>query len=491
MLKRLLSGLALALLLILTVAFAGAGERPNVILFLTDDQGWNDTSVNLGLPKDPQYNAHYRTPALERLAKEGARFSQAYATPVCSPTRVSILTGLGPTRHGVTNWTLHPGKDLGVKTKSLALPDWNCDGLQPMGSGAKRGFETEATLPFLLRKEGYRTIHVGKAHLGSTGTPGADPRKLGFDVNIAGSAAGQPGSYLGKRNFSQGKPERTLWDVQDLDEYHGKDVTITQAITDKAIAEIERAKADGKPFLLNLWHFGVHTPIEPAKEFAKDYEGTRFAQKEREYATMVADVDKSMGRILEALDRLGLAKDTIVVFLSDNGGYAQRVGGYYPRNLPLRSGKGSAYEGGLRTPMIIRWPGVAKPGELVEGVASIVDLMPTLVTAAGGRAPTDIDGRDLAPLLKGGKLPARDLLWYYPHVWGNKGPGIEPHAAMRRGDLKVVHFLEEGRTELYDLARDPGETQDLAPGRKAEAEGLRDDLLKAIKAGGRELPRRL
>lgn len=491
MIQRLLSGLALAIVLALTAALAKGAERPNVIIFLTDDQGWNDTSVNQGLPKDPQYNAHYRTPALERLAREGARFSQAYATPVCTPTRVSLLTGLGPARHGVTNWTLHPGKDLGIRTKALALPAWNCDGLQPRGSGSKHAFETEDTLPFLLRKAGYRTIHVGKAHLGATGTPGADPRKLGFDVNIAGGPAGQPGSFLGTRNFSMGKADRTLWDVRDLDEYHGKEITVTQAITDKAIAEIERAKADGKPFLLHLGHFGVHTPIEPAAEFAKDYEGTRFVQKERDYATMVADVDKSMGRILDALDRLGLAKDTMVVFLSDNGGYAQRVGGYFPRNLPLRSGKGSAYEGGLRTPLIIRWPGVAKPGSLVEGVASVVDLMPTAVTAAGAKAPEGIDGRDLAPLLRGEKAADRALVWYYPHVWGNKGPGIEPHAAIRRGDLKAVHFFENGKTELYDLAKDPGETKDLAGERKADADRLREELLGAIKAGGRELPRRL
>ncbi|MFN7340170.1 MAG: sulfatase [Opitutia bacterium] len=491
MIQRLLSGLALAIVLALTAALAKGAERPNVIIFLTDDQGWNDTSVNQGLPKDPQYNAHYRTPALERLAREGARFSQAYATPVCTPTRVSLLTGLGPARHGVTNWTLHPGKDLGIRTKALALPAWNCDGLQPRGAGSKRAFETEDTLPFLLRKAGYRTIHVGKAHLGATGTPGADPRKLGFDVNIAGGPAGQPGSFLGTRNFSMGKADRTLWDVRDLDEYHGKEITVTQAITDKAIAEIERAKADGKPFLLHLGHFGVHTPIEPAAEFAKDYEGTRFVQKERDYATMVADVDKSMGRILDALDRLGLAKDTMVVFLSDNGGYAQRVGGYFPRNLPLRSGKGSAYEGGLRTPLIIRWPGVAKPGSLVEGVASVVDLMPTAVTAAGAKAPEGIDGRDLAPLLRGEKAADRALIWYYPHVWGNKGPGIEPHAAIRRGDLKAVHFFENGKTELYDLAKDPGETKDLAGERKADADRLREELLGAIKAGGRELPRRL
>lgn len=489
--SRLAFALLLALVLALTAAYAPAAERkPNFIVFLTDDQGWNDTSVNQGLPKDPQFNAHYRTPALERLAREGARFSQAYATPVCTPSRVSILTGLGVARHGVSNWTLNPGKDIGVRTKSLALPGWNCDGLQPKGSGAARGFESEATLPFLLRAAGYRTIHVGKAHLGATTTPGADPLRMGFDVNIGGSAAGQPGSYQGTRNFSDGKPGRELWNVRGLEEYHGKDITVTQALTDKAIAEIERAKADGKPFLLNLWHYGVHGPIEPAKAFAKDYESTRFAQRERDYATMVADVDASMGRLLQALDRLGLAGDTVVIFLSDNGGFAQRGGGYHPRNLPLRSGKGSAYEGGLRTPLIIRWPGVAKPGLLVEGVASIEDLMPTLVAAAGGKVPAGVDGSDLSPLLRGGERPGRDLVWYYPHVWGPNGPGIEPFAAMRRGNLKVVHFFERGRTELYDLAADPGETRDLAGERAEEASRLRDDLLKALRDGGRELPRR-
>jgi arylsulfatase A-like enzyme len=490
MLKKILAGIVLAIILVVTATIAPAAQ-PNFIVFLTDDQGWNDTSVNQGLPKNSQYNAHYRTPALERLAREGARFSHAYATPVCTPSRVSLLTGLGPARHGVTNWTLNQGKDIGVKTKGLALPDWNCDGLQPKGSGAKRGFETEDTLPFLLRKAGYRTIHIGKAHLGAVGTPGADPLKLGFDVNIAGGATGQPGSFLGMRNFSQGKAERTLWNVKDLDEYHGKEITVTQAITDKAIAEIERAKADRKPFLLHLGHFGVHTPIEPAKDFAADYASTNFAPKERDYATMVADVDLSMGRILEALDRLGLAQNTVVIFLSDNGGFAQRVGGYFPRNLPLRSGKGSAYEGGLRTPLIVRWPGLAKPGSLVEGAASIVDLMPTLVNAAGAKAPEGIDGRDLTPLLKGGKTADRALVWYYPHVWGIKGPGIEPHAAMRRGNLKVVHFFEGDVTELYDIVSDPGETKDLAAAQKEEADRMKVDLLKAIKAGGRELPRRL
>ena len=486
---RLLPALALALILILTAALA-PGKAPNVVVILTDDQGWNDSSVGLGLPKEPGRNAHYRTPALERLAREGARFREAYATPVCTPSRVSLLTGLGTARHGVTNWTLHPGKDLGVRTRSLVLPDWNCDGLQPKGYAGKRGFASDTTLPFLLRAAGYRTIHVGKAHLGAVGTPGADPLNLGFDVNVGGSAAGQPGSFLGTRDFSDGKPGRELWDVKGLEAYHGKAITLTQALTDRAIEEMARAKADGKPFFLHLAHYGVHTPIEPAESFAKDYAGSGLPRKEQDYATMVADVDRSVGRVLEALDAMGVAQDTVVIFLSDNGGYAQRLGGFLPLNAPLRSGKGSAYEGGLRTPMIIRWPGVAKPGELVTATASLTDLLPTLVAAAGGKVPAGLDGVDLAPVLRGEPAARRDLIWYYPHVWGGKGPGIEPFAAMRRGDLKVIHFLEGARTELYDVVADPGETRDLAAARPAEAGRLRDELLRAVQAAGRELPRR-
>jgi arylsulfatase A-like enzyme len=486
---RLLPALVLSIILILTAAVA-PGKGPNIVVFLVDDLGWNDSTVDFGLPKDPKLNSHYRTPGLERLTKEGTRFSQAYATPVCTPSRVSLLTGLSAARHGVTNWTLAPGKEIGAKVGGMDMPDWNCDGLQPPGSGAKRGFETDLTLPFLLRKAGYRTIMVGKAHFGARDTPGADPTRLGFDVNIGGSAAAQPGSYSGLSNFSDRRPGKEFWDVPDLAEFHGKDITVTQALTDKAIAEMARARADGKPFYLHLAHYGVHTPIEAAKAFAGDYRDLDLPQKEKDYATMVADVDRSLARVLEALDRLGLAKDTVVVFLSDNGGFAQRAGAYAPRNAPLTSGKGSAYDGGLRTPMVVRWPGVAQADALTREVASIEDLMPTFLVAAGQQAPKGVDGRDLAPVLRGGSRPPRDLLWHYPHVWGVKGPGVEPFAAIRRGDLKLIHFLIDGRSELYDVADDPGETKDLAASRAEEAGKLRDDLLAALRAAGRELPRR-
>jgi len=476
----------LALLAVLAATCARGGAQPNILLIVSDDQGWNDTSVDLGLSKARGVNNHYRTPHLERLAAEGTRFAQAYAAPVCTPTRVSLLTGLSVARHGVSNWTLRRDKDLGVVDRGVALPDWNCDGLQPPGSGARRGFERAETLPALLRAAGYRTIHLGKAHFGALGTPGADPRNLGFDVNVGGTAAGHPASHLGRNGFARGD---SVYNVPDLEAYKGRDITLAQALTDRAIAEMERARADGRPFFVQLAHYAVHVPIEPADEFGAAYAGDGLGEAALHYAEMVSDVDASVGRLLGALDRMGLARDTIVIFLSDNGGYAQREGTFKPLNLPLRSGKGSAYEGGVRTPLIVRWPGVAKPGLLTRELARVEDLLPTLVAAAGGKVPGDIDGADLAPVLRGGSRTVPAYTWYYPHVWGGKGPGIEPFAVLREGDLKLIWFLVGDRLELYDLARDPSESSDLAAERPDEARRLRAALATSLTAAGRPLPK--
>lgn len=475
----------LALLVILAATLAQAAGQPNIVVILSDDQGWNDTSVDLGLGKARGVNDHYITPNLAQLAAEGVRLGQAYAAPVCSPTRISLLTGVSVARHGVSNWTLNKGKDLGVVTQGVALPDWNCNGLQPKGAGVPRSFERAETLPALLRAAGYRTIHVGKAHFGVIGTPGADPRNLGFDVNVAGTAMGHPASHLGKNHFAKGESQHN---VRDLDEFKGKDITLAQALTAKAIAEMERAKADGKPFFIHLSHYAVHTPIEPADEFGAAYAGANLTKPQLNYAEMVSDVDASVGKVMAALERLDLAKETIVIFLSDNGGFAQREGSYKALNLPLRSGKGSAYEGGIRTPVIVRWPGVAKPGLIAQGVARVEDLLPTLVKAAGADVPSDLDGADFAPLLRGETRTTPAYTWYYPHIWGGKGPGIEPFAAIREGDLKAILFFIGERVELYDLKKDPGETQDLAKQRAPDAARLKAKLLATLKASGRELP---
>ena len=476
----------LALLAVLAATWARAAGQPNIVVIISDDQGWNDTSVDFGLPKARGVNSHYRTPHLERLAAEGTRFAQAYVAPVCTPTRVSLLTGLSVARHGVSNWTLRPDKDLGVVDRGVALPDWNCNGLQPAGAGVRRGFERAETLPALLRAAGYRTIHLGKAHFGPLGTPGADPRNLGFDVNIGGGAMGHPASHLGRNNFAKGD---SVYNVPHLEAYNGKDVTLAQALTDRAIAEMERAKADGKPFFVHLAHYAVHVPIEPVDEFGAAYAAAGLSQEARHYAEMVSDVDASVGRIRAALERLNIDQDTIVIFLSDNGGFAQREGPFKPLNLPLRSGKGSAYEGGIRTPLIVRWPGVAKPGLLTNGLARVEDLLPTLVAAGRGKVPSDIDGADLSPLLRGEGRATPAYTWNYPHVWGGKGPGIEPFAILRKGHLKLIWFYVGDRLELYDLEQDPEEAHDLAKERASEARQLRDALAASLVSAGRRLPK--
>lgn len=476
----------IALLVILAATLARAAGQPNIVVILSDDQGWNDTGVDFGLGKAKGVNDHYLTPNLAKLASEGTRLGQAYAAPVCSPTRISLLTGISVARHGVSNWTLEKGKDLGVVAQGIALPNWNCNGLQPKGAGVPRSFERTETLPALLRAAGYRTIHIGKAHFGAVGTPGAEPRNLGFDVNVAGTAMGHPASHLGKKNFAKGESDHN---VPDLEEFKGKDITLAQALTAKAITEMERAKADGKPFFVYLAHYAVHVPIEPADEFGAAYADAKLTKPQLNYAEMVSDVDASVGKVVAALDRLGLAQDTIVIFLSDNGGFAQREGAYKALNLPLRSGKGSAYEGGIRTPIIVRWPGVAKPGLLSQGIARVEDVLPTLIKAAGAKVPADLDGADLAPVLRGETRATPAYTWYYPHVWGGKGPGIEPFAAIREGDLKAILFFYGDRVELYDVAKDFGETHDLAKERPHDAARLKAKLLETLKAAGRELPK--
>jgi hypothetical protein len=318
---------------------------------------------------------------------------------------------------------------------------------------------------------------------------GSDDEEEGMD-DIGGSAMGQPGSNLGLNNFSAGKDNRKAWDVPDLKEYHGKDVTVTEALTDRAIAEMRKAHSAGVPFFLNFAHFGVHTPIEPAKNFSADYASLPLSRTEKDYATMVADVDASVGRVMAELDKMGVADNTIIVFLSDNGGFAQRDGGFKPKNLPLRSGKGSAYEGGLRVPCVVRWPGITQPGSRIDAPIRMEDLLPTLAKAAGVKAPTGIDGGDISAVLAGGKRVTPDFIWYYPHVWGATGPGIEPFAAIREGDLKAILFLYDERVELYDITKDPSESKDLAKEHPQEAIRLKLKLITALKTGGRDLPTR-
>lgn len=450
---------------------AAAGSRPNILLVLVDDLGWRDVSFG------PQHLAEplVQTPSVDRLAREGMTFDQGYASaPVCTPTRTSLVTGSSPARSRITYWLRNTGQDTTARWDGLAWPDWDIEGLQP----------GDTTLPGLLSDAGYRTIHVGKAHLGARGSPGSDPTALGFDVNVAGHGLGGPASYRAADGFSKPDGKRGEWDVPGLERWHGKDLFLTEVLAIEAEEALRETVAAGEPFFLHFAPYAVHTPI-----MANPRHVERFADRDEQeaaYASMVASVDAALSRLLQVIDELGLTDDTLVVFTSDNGGLAAhgRGGGArHTANAPLRSGKGSAYEGGVRVPWVVRWPGVVEPGTRNDAAIISHDLFPTLLAAAGVDVPADhaevVDGEDLLPVFAGtGELPARDLIWHQPHFWGISGPGIQPFSSIRRGDHKLLWWHATRGVELYDLRADPAETRDLAEHDPA----LHDELLRALRS---------
>jgi arylsulfatase A-like enzyme len=442
--------------------------RPNIIVFLVDDMGWQDTSVPFHTEATP-FNRRYQTPNMAKLAAEGMKFTQAYASSVCSPTRVSLMTGLNAAKHRVTNWTLRKNASNDRPHPALEFPAWNVNGLSP-DPGIERTVHA-VPLASLLQQAGYRTIHVGKAHFGALGTPGADPENLGFDVNIGGHAAGGPGSYLGAQNFSAAwrKGDR-VWDVPHLESYHGKDVFLTEALTIEANKAVDQAVADRKPFFLYLAHYAVHVPFAPDNRFYQKYVDAGLDPTEAMYAAMIEGMDKSLGDVLSNVRRHGLSQRTIVLFMSDNGGLSAhgRGGKPHTHNRPLSSGKGSAHEGGIRVPMIVRWPGVTEAGSVCERPVIIEDFFPTILEMAGvleyEQIGGVIDGVSFVPLLRQeeGFPNDRPLFWHYPNHWGPKGPGIGPSSTIRRGDWKLIYYHAPRRYELFNLSEDLGEEHNLA-----------------------------
>jgi len=476
-----------------------AGALPNIVLFLVDDMGPMDTSVAFmtdagGKPKRYPLNDFYRTPAMERLAAQGIRFSQFYAMSVCSPSRISIMTGQNPARHGATNW-INPDKD---NAGPHGAPDWNWQGLKP----------GDLTLAGLLRENGYRTIHVGKGHFGPRNSPGSDPAKIGFDINIAGASFGQPGSYHAQSHYgAKDHPNRRSTAVPHLEKYHGGDVFLTEALTREANAAITDTVASGKPFFLHLSHYAVHAPFESDPRFEENYKTSDKNPPARNFATLVEGMDKSLGDILDHLHSLGIAGNTLVLFLGDNGsdaplGHQHEVAS----SAPLRGKKGSHYEGGMRTAFIAAWakPDPANPhqkslpippGEIQTQVADITDLLPTLAALTGSTPPAahPVDGKPLQTLLTGKPDPARaaQFLMHYPH-----GPHRSNYfTTWRDGDWKVIyHYLPETKThgdflqsagkryQLFNLKDDPFEQTDLATAEPARLRRMMEGLVARTEA---------
>ena len=309
---RHLSYAAVFMLASLATAYAAetSPASPNIVVFLVDDMGVMDTSVPFltdesGKPKRYPLNDYYRTPNMERLAERGIRFNNFYAMSVCSPTRVSILTGQNAARHHTTNW-INPDRD---NRGPFGPPQWNWTGLK----------KDDVTLPRLLQAAGYETIHVGKAHFGPREFAGAEPKNLGFDINVAGCSIGAPGSYYGEKNYSRG-PKRPGSDVPHLKKYHGTETFLTEALTIEAKSHVTEAVEANKPFFLYLAHYAVHAPFHSRSAFRPPTTSTRANRpRPQAFATLIEGMDKSLGDILDHLDALGVSENTLILFLGDNG----------------------------------------------------------------------------------------------------------------------------------------------------------------------------
>lgn len=455
-------------------AFPAAGvmasDRPNIVLFLVDDMGPMDTSVPFMVGEDGKakrypLNDFYRTPNMQRLADRGARLNQFYAMSVCSPTRTSIVTGQNSARHHVTQWIRSEGNNRG----QFGPPQWNWTGFD----------RSQVTLAGVLKANGYRTIYIGKAHFGPLGEPTETPSAMGYDVNVGGCSWGQPGSYYGKDGFGhlKGNKKRA---VPDLEKYHGQDIFLTEALTLEGKSAVDNAIESDTPFFLHFAPYAVHSPFQPNPKYAHNYVDSGKPKAAQAYATLIESMDAALGALMDHLEAKGVAENTLILFLGDNGSDAP-LGPTHEHNssFPLRAKKGTHYEGGMRTPFIAAW---AKPdpnnkwqqklpisaGIIQQQLATVMDLYPTILNLAEAPIPDGhtIDGYDLAPQLASAKPnPDRPehLLMHFPHDHRSSY-----YTVLRMGQWKLIyHYFPEKnpaktRYELFNLESDPYETNNLA-----------------------------
>lgn len=471
--RHIAPSLAIALLHIITTAVAAPADRPNVVFFLVDDLGWRDLGA--------WGSTFHETPNADRLARESMRFTSGYAAcPVCSPTRASIMTGKYPARLKTTDFF------------GAAQPDkWKRNTRLLPAAYEERLPLQETTLAEAFKEGGYATFFAGKWHLGPEGFW---PENQGFDINKGGCGAGGPYGP-GKYFVPYGNPR-----LED----GPKGEHLPDRLATETVKFIEANK--DKPFFAYLSFYSVHTPLMARPDLKEKYEekakgvkhegpdwlpeGTRQARQIQDhavYAGMVEAMDAAMGKVLGALDRLGLTKKTVVCFMSDNGGLSTSEGSP-TSNLPLRAGKGWLYEGGIREPMMIKWPGVTPPGSTCDRPVISTDFYPTLLEIASlpPRPQQHLDGISIVPLLRQSGAPPRDaIFWHYPH-YGNQGGA--PGGAIRSGDWKLIEWYEDGKIELFNTRADIGEKNNLAAKEPAKAKELFAKLKEWREQVGASMP---
>jgi len=447
------------------------GKKLNFILINVDDLGWTDVAC--------YGSQYYETPNIDRLASQGMKFSNAYAScAVCSPTRASIMTGRYPARIGVTDWIHHldkrgetafkegknPIEYVGNKNRQLLCPP------NPYWMELE-----ELTIAEILKSAGYATCHIGKWHLGYEPW---FPDKQGFDINVGGGEIGQPPTYFDPYYLNKRRPSIPALLPRKEGEY----------LTDRESDEAVRFLKDhgDRPFFLNVCHYAVHTPLEAKKELKAKYNNKKKTnQKNVTYAAMIESVDKAVGQIMAMLGELGLADRTVVIFTSDNGG----LQGYATDNAPLRSGKGYPYEGGIRVPLIIRWPGKIETGSVCDVPVTSVDFFPTICESVRLGLPVDrvIDGESLMPLLEQkGSLKRDAIFWHFPHYRGK----IVPYSIVRKGDWKLIKRYEGKPFELFNLKDDLSEKQDVSGQMPEKVKEMDARLTAWLKDTNAKLPRK-
>lgn len=467
---------------------------PNIIVFIVDDMGWQDCSVSFYKEKT-KWNTIYHTPNMEKLAAEGMKFTNAYATPVCSPSRISLMTGMNAARHRVTNWTLEKNKSVDYPDSLLQPPEWNINGMSPVAGVEKTVYAT--ALPELLKQAGYYTIHCGKAHFGAMETPASNPLNIGFTINIAGHAAGSPGSYLGEENYGNKRNQYTPpRGVPSLETYHGTHIFLTEALTIEAIKALEVPVKNKQPFFLYMSHYAVHIPFVADKRFIQKYIDKGLPQKEAEYAALVEGMDKSLGDLMTYLDKNKLSENTVILFVSDNGGFslAPRAGEPFTHNTPLGAGKGSVYEGGIRVPMLVKYPGIVQPGSAISHPVIIEDFFPSVLELAGVKKykkVQQVDGQSFVPLLYKTKKNGaeRNFVWHFPNKWiPEEGNGVSWVSVIRRGAWKLIYFHKSGKLELYNIETDISEEKELSEKYPAKLNQMIQYLSMSLKNENAQMP---
>ncbi len=424
-----------------------APARPNVIFLMVDDLGWTDIGC-FG-------SDYYETPNIDRLAAEGMKFTNGYAAcTVCSPTRASLMTGKYTPKHGVTDF---------IHSSTMMLR------------------HEEVTIAEALKEAGYRTAHVGKWHLAPRGVKNHRdyyPTHHGFEINIGGGHWGAPASYF--------HPYEGKKSVENLPPGGKEGDFLTDRLTDETLKILSEWKEE--PFFVHLAYYAVHTPVMGKKEWVDYYEKKTAGENHQKpaYAALLRSVDDSVGRIMAHLEKLGIAEETVIILTGDNGGLMSQT-----RNRPLRAGKGSVYEGGVREPTIVKWPGVTPAGSVCDTPVITMDFYPTILHMTGAKGDAkhnrQVDGADLSAILQdpAAGLDRDTLYWYFPH---SHSGGARPYASIRHHDFRLVKWFNREGVQLFDLERDIGESRNLAgsmPEKAQELEALLDAWLEET---GAEIP---